>query len=315
MNQSNVYIWLCGIMMVWGLNVVAVKVLVEQFDPVAMTSLRIFVAGVGVLLVLAFMKKWRMPSMSELGLITLISLFNVVGHHYFLAIGLKQTSAVNTGLILGLIPILTAISAMVFLKAKMTPLKLLGIIVGFMGVALVVMAGQQDAFSIAMGDLYILLAAVVQAISFVLIKKTSTDMGILLLTGWMMIIGSFFLMVISFVTEPNGYATLLNGEMYHYAVFFASALLATSVGHMIYNNAIRMIGPSESAVFTNLNLLFSLTGAAVILNESLYVEQLLGFLFIVMGVISGSGAIDHWIRSRRTRRTALLERAYRERKK
>jgi len=299
-------------MVVWGLNVVALKVLVEAFNPVAMTSIRIMIAGVGVLLVLAWMKKLRLPTLRELGVITGIALFNVVGHHYFLSIGLTRTSAVNAGLILGLIPILTAIAALIFLKAKLTPLKLIGIIIGFVGVALVVLAGNQGAFRIELGDVFILLAGVTQAISFVLIKKTSTEMNILLLTGWMMIVGSIILVIISLLSEPNGYATLVNGETYHYIVFFASAILATCMGHMIYNYAIRLIGPSESAVFTNLNVLFALLGAAFILNESLYVEQLLGFFLIVLGVVSGSGAIDHWIRARRTKRTALLERAHRE---
>ncbi|TDL31351.1 DMT family transporter [Jeotgalibacillus sp. S-D1] len=310
MKASNVYIWLVALMVVWGLNVVALKLLVEAFDPIAMTSLRILFAGASVLVILSFMRKFRLPTGKEMGVITVIGLFNVVGHHYFLSVGLTKTSAVNAGLILGLIPIFTAIAAMIFLKAKLTPLKLLGIIIGFIGVTLVVLAGSQGAFHVAMGDIYIFLAGLTQAISFVLIKKTSAPMDVLLLTGWMMIVGSLILMMISLATEPSGFTTLLNGEGYQYALFFASALLATCLGHMIYNSAIRLIGPSESAVFTNLNLLFSITGAAILLNEDLYVEQLLGFIFIVFGVISGSGAVDHWIQKRKTGRTALLEQAY-----
>ncbi|MGD7044689.1 DMT family transporter [Jeotgalibacillus proteolyticus] len=309
MKASNVYIWLTGLMVVWGLNVVALKILVQSFDPIAMTSIRILTAGSGVLLILAFMKKWRMPTLREFGVITGVGLFNVVGHHYFLSIGLTLTSAVNAGLILGLIPILTAIAAMIFLKARLTPLKLIGIIIGFAGVALVVMAGSQGAFRVAAGDLFIFMAGLTQAISFVLIKKTSTSMSVLLLTGWMMMTGSVILMGISFATEPGGFASLLQGEGYQYALFFASAIFATCLGHMIYNNAIRLIGPSESAVFTNLNLLFSIAGAAILLNEDLYIEQLLGFLFIVAGVVSGSGAIDHWIRSRKLKKAELREKA------
>lgn len=314
MKASNVYIWLVALMVVWGVNVVALKLLVEAFDPIAMTSLRILFAGTSVLVILSFMKQFRMPKAKELGVIIGIGLFNVVGHHYFLSVGLTKTSAVNAGLILGLVPIFTAVAAIIFLKARLTPLKLLGIIIGFVGVALVVLAGSQGAFHIAMGDIYIFLAGLTQAVSFVLIKKTSAPMGVLLLTGWMMIAGGLILMMISFASEPGGFATLLEGEDYQYALFFASALIATCLGHMIYNNAIRLIGPSESAVFTNLNLLFSITAAAILLNEDLYVEQLLGFIFIVSGVISGSGAVDHWIQKRKTGRTALLEQAYRAEK-
>ncbi|PPA70763.1 DMT family transporter [Jeotgalibacillus proteolyticus] len=305
MKASNVYIWLVSLMVVWGVNVVALKVLVLSFDPVAMTSVRILFAGLSVLVFLYFMKQLRMPTRREFGVITGVGLFNVVGHHYFLSIGLTVTTAVNAGLILGLIPILTAVAAMIFLRARLTILKFIGIIIGFAGVSFVMMAGSTGGFSIAIGDLYIFLAALTQAISFVLIKKFSTDMSVLLLTGWMMVVGSFFLGAISLFSEPAGYISLLEGEGYQYVIFFASAILATCFGHMIYNNAIRLIGPSESAVFTNLNLLFSLLSAAILLKEQLYIEQLLGFFLIVIGVISGSGAIDHWLRTRRMRRSEV----------
>ncbi|TFE01815.1 DMT family transporter [Jeotgalibacillus sp. R-1-5s-1] len=302
MTQSNAYVWLVSIMVAWGLNVVALKVLVEAFSPVAMTSLRIFTAGLAVMAVLAIQKKLAIPSTKQLGIIVLIGLFNIVGHHYFLSVGLKGTTAVNTGLILGLIPILTAIAALIFLKAALTPLKIIGILVGFSGVALVMMAGSTGEFQIAAGDWFILLAAVTQAISFVLIKKMTVDLNVIVLTGWMMITGSIILGIISLLTEPSGYASVLTGEGFHYAVFFASAFIATGIGHMIYNNAIRLIGPSEAAVFTNLNLLFSITGAAILLNEPVFVGQIVGFLLIVAGVLSGSGAVDHWIRSRQLKR-------------
>ncbi|MBM7579269.1 DMT family transporter [Jeotgalibacillus terrae] len=301
MTQSNAFIWLVSIMVAWGLNVVALKVLVEEFSPVAMTSVRILTAGLVVLTVLALQKKWTVPGVKDFGVILLISLFNIVGHHYFLSIGLKGTTAVNTGLILGLIPILTAIAAVIFLKARLTLLKAAGILVGFGGVFLVMAAGSSGQIQIAAGDWYILLAAVTQAISFVLIKKISVDLNVFVLTGWMMITGAILLGMISLLTEPGGYQSLVQGEGYHYAIFFSSAFIATGIGHMIYNNAIRLIGPSESAVFTNLNLLFSITGAALLLGEPVYIGQIAGFTLIVAGVLGGSGAVDHWFqRSRRS---------------
>lgn len=300
MTQSNAYIWLVSIMVAWGLNVVALKVLVDEFFPVAMTSMRILTAGAVVLSVLALQKKQIMPGVRNIGVILLISLFNIVGHHYFLSIGLKGTTAVNTGLILGLIPILTAIAAVIFLKARLTLLKFVGIIIGFAGVFLVMAAGGSGNIQVAAGDWYILMAAVTQAISFVLIKKISTDLNVFVLTGWMMIFGAVLLGVISLLTEPGGYQTLLSGESYHYVIFFSSAFIATGVGHMIYNNAIRLIGPSESAVFTNLNLLFSITGAALLLGEPVFLGQIAGFALIVAGVLGGSGAVDHWIHRRKS---------------
>ncbi|AMQ21844.1 hypothetical protein A0V43_14250 [Geobacillus sp. JS12] len=46
MSKSFVYISLVLIMMIWGLNVIAIKILVEHFSPVTLTSFRIFTAGI-----------------------------------------------------------------------------------------------------------------------------------------------------------------------------------------------------------------------------------------------------------------------------
>lgn len=103
----------------WGFNVVATKVLVTTFMPITVTSFRIMTASICVFIVLYFIKKVRIPTRSEFVYIFFGGLFNVVGHHYFLSIGLTETSAANGGLILGLGPLLTTILAFFFLETRL----------------------------------------------------------------------------------------------------------------------------------------------------------------------------------------------------
>lgn len=92
--------------------------------------------------------------------------------------------------------------------------------------------------------------------------------------------------------EPDGLLSLANGTGSLWMIFLASAVLATALGHMIYNKAIQQIGAAESAIFINLNPLFSLLGAYLFLGESISLSQILGFSLIVLGVILGSGMLD-----------------------
>ncbi|WP_083632323.1 EamA family transporter [Domibacillus antri] len=66
----------------------------------------------------------------------------------------------------------------------------------------------------------------------------------------------------------------------------------------MYNNTITKIGPSESAIFLNLNTFFSIVGSAVMLGEPIYYYHWLGLLLIVPGVLMGSGALEDMIRKR-----------------
>jgi hypothetical protein len=54
MSKPFVYLSLVAIMMIWGLNVIALKILVNHFSPVTLTSFRIFTAGLVVILILFF---------------------------------------------------------------------------------------------------------------------------------------------------------------------------------------------------------------------------------------------------------------------
>lgn len=103
----------------------------------------------------------------------LASIFNVVAHHYFLSIGLTETTATNGGLIMGMSPLLTTILAISFLGTPLTLLKTIGLLLGFSGVAFIVLEGSQVT-GISFGDGYILLSVLTQAVSFILIKESHT---------------------------------------------------------------------------------------------------------------------------------------------
>ncbi|MBM7553468.1 DMT family transporter [Thalassobacillus pellis] len=292
MSKSLTYTLLFLIMMIWGFNVTAIKVLVDNFAPVTITAFRILVAGIVVMLFLGINKEFHRTNKTQLGYITLGALTGILGHHFFLATGLTMTNASNAGLILGLVPLMTSVFAIIFLGDRLTVLRMIGIILGFSGVAFIVLSGGGNVGSISRGDVNIFLAVVTQAISFIAIKRATESMDSRLITGWMQIIGAFFLFVVSLQLEPRGLASLTTGSPGAWLVFFASAILATALGHMVYNKAIGQIGAGETAIFTNLTPFFSLIGAVVFLGETIAWQQLFGFLFIVMGVVLGTGALD-----------------------
>lgn len=301
-----IYLSLFLVMVIWGLNVIATKLLVTSFMPATMTALRIFAAGVGVFMILFCLRLVRKPSKKEFLYILICSLFNVVGHHYFLSIGLKGTSASNGGLILGMGPILTTILAFLFLKAKVTILSFCGILIGFIGISFIVFQDGESLQGISLGDFHIFLSIFLQTISFIMIKKASSTLDPRLMTGYMLIIGSFILFIISLIIEPSGLQSMGSGSFEMWMIFFASAFLATSVGHTIYNYAIGKVGASETAIFINLSPFFSLVGAALFLGEVISTTQVIGFIFIIFGVILGTGVFDEVLRQQKSKREIVV---------
>ncbi|MEH6946231.1 DMT family transporter [Bacillus sp. JJ634] len=301
MSYSKIYLMLIGIMVSWGLNVSILKVLVAHADPVTMTSLRIFTASLVVFLILYFLGHIRFPRKSEFFYVFGGALLSVVLHHYFLAEGLTKTSATNTGLILGMGPLLTVILSMLFFRKKPSFIRLIGFICGGVGVSFTVLAGGNGVHSINLGDVEILLCILSQALSFILINKAAQTMDPRLLTGYMMLIGSFLLFAISLWKEPEGLTSLASAPPVFWAGFFFSAVIATGIGHLIYNYSIGQVGAAEASIFLNLNTFFSLVGAAIFLNETIVPAHFIGLVLIVTGVLLGSGTLEMWMLQRKNK--------------
>jgi drug/metabolite transporter (DMT)-like permease len=293
-------------MAAWGLNVIATKIIVSQFAPVTITALRVFTAGISVFIILFFLKQIRIPTKKESVYIFIGGLFNVVAHHYFLSLGLSKTSASNGGLILGLGPLLTTIVAFLFLGNRVTILKILGVLLGLTGVSFIVLKGGHGGVSsISLGDLYVFFAILAQSISFVLIKKVSGTLDPRLMTGYMMVIGSVILFIISLFQEPDGLKSIPHGSIGVWLIFLASAVIATAIGHTIYNYALGKVGVAESAIFINLNPFFALVGAVIFLGEKISFTQVFGFIFILVGVLLGSGALVEFLYNSSQKRKIL----------
>src|SRR5690625_746423 len=288
-------------MAVWGFNLSALVVLVKNIDPITLTSARIFTAGIAVLIVAKIMGFFRLPSKSEWKTIGLITIFNVAFHHTFLAIGLTKTSGVNAGIILGAAPLVTMVLSIVFLRDHVTRLRTIGFVLGFIGIIITSVASTGKISAISLGDGYIFLSMFFQAISFILISKLKPSFDPRLLTGYMLILGSIFIFIVAVGVEQNVSQLSQLFSIKLGLVFLFSAIIATAFGHMIYNYAIRNVGPTETTIFVNLNTMFAILGAALFLGEPILMKHYTGLGFIIIGVFIGSGTLDYILRKRRRR--------------
>lgn len=254
----KIYILLLLVMLMWGLNLSALKVLVDAIDPMLLTSFRIMAAGIVVLVICGFMGIFRLPRKHEWFVIFFIAIFNVVLHHSFVAVGLKLTSGINGGLILGMMPLVTVMMTVIILRQRVTWLRVSGFVLGFIGVVVTTLTGADGLAAISLGDFIVFLGVIVQGFSFVLISKLKPTFDPRLATGYMLLLGSVFIFMLSqaFGSEIQEITYLLDWKLG--AVFLFSAVFASAFGHMTYNYAIKKVGPAEAALFINMNTLFAI---------------------------------------------------------
>ncbi|MGM8213139.1 DMT family transporter [Virgibacillus sp. W0430] len=305
--MGKIYALLLLVMMFWGFNVSALKVLVTTIDPIFLTSVRIFTAGISVLIISYFMKIFRLPTKKELVTIAYITIFNVVFHHSLLAIGLTRTSGVNAGLILGTAPLVTMVLSILLLNDRVTRMRVLGFILGFIGIVVTSLSGTGGLSTVSIGDLWIFLSMLLQAFSFILISKLNPDFDPRLLTGYMLVLGSVFIFVFSLIVESNVNQITALFSWKLGLIFLFSAVLCTAFGHMTYNFAVKNVGPAETTIFINLNTFFSLAGAAIFLGEPILLNHFYGLILILCGVFIGSGTLEYMWDKRKKARMHMMK--------
>src|SRR5699024_11623020 len=104
-----------------------------------------------------------------------------------LALGLARTTGVNAAIILGAAPLVTMILSVILLKDRITRLRLLGFFLGFIGIIVTSIVGDEGLASISTGDLFIFISMLMQAFSFILISRLNRDYDTSLLTGYMLV--------------------------------------------------------------------------------------------------------------------------------
>lgn len=281
---------------IWGLNVVFLKVLVENLPPQTMTAFRIMIAGITAIIIVYFAKSLRALSVREWLYTAFGMIFGVILHHLTLALGLMTTAASTGSLILSLVPLATAVLGVIFLGEQLTKMRVLGFILALAGVFFI-QGGSFSGLKLSQGELLLFTSMFAQAISFIFIKKATATLDSKAVTAIMNLAGSVGLLLIAFIAEPDGLSNMTSASLGVYIVLFTSGIVATGIGHMVFNSAIQKIGASKTAIFNNFVPFFGVLFSVIFLNEMIEPAQLIGFVFIVAGVLFGTGYIERvWMK-------------------
>ncbi len=274
----------------WSANFVIVKSAIGIVGPLTFTSARYTVAAVTLFLLV----RWRLgpvrpPTRTALTLMGL-GMLGFGGYQLLWTLGLTQITAGDSALIIAAAPVLTAVLAGAVGLDRLTPPKLVGALVAFLGVAVVIAAGHELSIGASLlGDVLTLGAAVLWAIYTVAGTRMLREVDPLQATAWAVFGGMLFLLPLGAwevltsgsvaVTAPVAVAILYSGA------------LAAGIANVFLFNAIKLVGPTRVTVSQFLVPFGAVILGAWLLDEPVGAAQVVGGLVIVLGV---------WLTRRRT---------------
>ena len=158
----------------WGASFIATKVALREITPLTVVALR-FALGVVVLLaLLGWRREARVAERRHLPWLLLLGLNGITVHQLLQSTGLLTTTATNSGWMVALIPIFTAVFARLMLRETFGPRKVAGLVVASLGAAVIVGRGDvTPAFltHATLGDGLVLLSAANWALFTTLSKR------------------------------------------------------------------------------------------------------------------------------------------------
>ena len=264
---------------VWGITYLFIKEAVGSFSPPAVVAGRTLLGGL-VLLPFAIRSgalkaAWRYwPWVLAFGAVEMAGPFLLLSHAE------TQLPSGLTGLLVATVPLFAVIIALLRGdRSVLAPVRLGGLVVGFIGVAVVV-AGpglfpHGPASIVAIGE--ILLTAVLYAIApFIIAHKLASVPSMGTITLALFAIGIAYLPA-ALLTQhemPTLRSTVSLGLL---------GIVCTALAFVAFFALIREVGPVRAPLFTYVNPLVAIVLGAVVLAEPVTPGLLIGFPIVLAG--------------------------------
>ncbi|HWJ32634.1 MAG TPA: EamA family transporter [Gaiellaceae bacterium] len=293
---------LLGLAAIWGSSFMFIKVAVRELPPGEVVFGRVLVGAVALLPAIPFLgggwsRTWKNLRRFAWPLL-LLGLFNAALPFWLLAWSEKKLDSGLAAVLQASMPLFTAVFAYAWTHSqRVTGARLVGVVVGFLGVLLLV--GAQPSGDV-LSALAVLLTALLYAASTVYASIRLREAP-----AFVTSLGS--LVFATLATLPLGVAELPSEAPSWKAIGSVVALGAVglSVAYLLYFTLIAGAGAPYAALVTYLVPALALGYGAVFLDEPVTLSAVGGLLLILAGVALGTGTVR--LRRLGSRPVGLLE--------
>ena len=245
-------------------------------------GLRFTLAGLLVIIFMSFVKRrFLVPrSIKTLGRISLLSCFQTILQYILFYIGLAHTNGVKGSIIeASNVFIAIFVASLIFKQEKLTTKKLIGSLIGFIGVVIINLKGLT--FDLNIGDMCVFMSTFAYAVSSVLLKRYSTEEDTVMMSGYQFLFGGIIMTLIGLLM--GGKLTVFTSQGIVLLVYlaFISAMAYSLWAILLTYNPI-----SKVAVMGFLNPVFGVILSAIILNEGdiINLRSIVALILVCVGI-------------------------------
>lgn len=291
-TRALAYLSLTLASIIWGANGPIMKFVLGTVPPFTLAFLRF---GIAALILFPFVFRKLRVAKKDFKTVLFCALFGVSLNIGFYFLGLQRTSALNAGIIVASLPMVTLIGARIFLKEKIKKNFILGALLGIVGIGIIINKDfVKSSFSVSpLGDILILLA-MLSYVGYEILSKRLKRYSPLAITFYSFFVGALSFLPFAFYEyQVNPYWVYQVSPMITmgilYGIFFSSL-----TAYCLWQWALWHIETSRVGFFFYLDPVVSSVLAVVFLSEHITLPFVIGGICIFLGLFIAEGHIRHY---------------------
>lgn len=288
-----------GAAVLWGSNFEATRIALHDLPHWTAAAGRFVLAAAVILLWLLVVERGALRALRRNALaFATLGILGVAGFNAALFLGMRTSSPVTAALILGTVPLSTALLDALFGLRWPGLQALAGMGISLVGIALTV--GAFSGTRLAAGDPVIFAGSLAWSLYTIGCRRWVRGASPLATSAWTMLFGAIALTGAAFAFEAPVQAMALAAAPSVAAVLWM-ALAGSVLTYLFWQQGIAVRGPAATAVLLNLVPVAALV-IAVALGRRTDFAQLAGMVVAISGVLLASGRVP--LLPRRRRRNA-----------
>lgn len=291
-NRRNIVLLATLCCFLWGSAYPAIKGGYELFNisggdipsKLIFAGYRFALAGIIVLWVQIISKKnIFVLNKKEIFQVTLLGIFQTTLQYIFFYIGLAYTTGIRSSIINGTGAFFSILLAhFIYKNDRLNVNKIVGCIVGFIGVIIVNLNGQDffaSSFSIQ-GEGFVMLAALILSASSIYGKKITQNQDASIVTGYQLFIGGLILLLLGYISGG-----CLSGFTFKSTSLLIYMALLSSVAFAVWTQLLKYNKVGIISIFNFLIPVFGSLLSAIFLGENIFdIKILISLIFVCLGI-------------------------------
>ena len=286
MNNIIPHLQMLGVTLIYAVTFSLVKMVMPEFISASSFTLLRVLSGTVFFFVLSY---WTSKVKFSPKDWTLIFFCGVLGpglSQLMYISGLELTTPISAAVIMPCTPIIVYVISILSLKEKPYFIKIIGILMGFLGVIfLILLETKTDAYSApnpALGNLFLFFDASAYAGYLILAKSLLKRYHPYAVLKWVYLFGLLFVIPFGISDMPDIEWAII--PMQGYWIIGFVLLFTSCFVYLLEFSALRKVSPTTLSTYIYLQPVFAAIIAILLGSDQLSLVKIITFLFIVLGV-------------------------------